>query len=140
MFGRRPSRLALTHISSLSVCLFVRTTKRRTIKVGGQVHCTKISLEFECRGQRSKVKVTRDKKRKTAESSPSTMHSRACAVAIGRTQHAARSNRRCHCVPPGVTGYAGGKIRACCLFIAGNCSQRFSAGCSHCAATTTSCY
>jgi len=23
--------------------------------------------------------------------------------------------RRYHCVPPGVTGYAGGKISACCL-------------------------
>ena len=43
------------------------------------MHCTKISPEFECQGQRSKVKVTRNK-RTTAESSPLTMHSKACAV------------------------------------------------------------
>jgi len=30
------------------------------------MHCTKISPEFECQGQRSKVKVTGDKKRKSA--------------------------------------------------------------------------
>jgi len=36
---------------------------------------------------RSKVKVMRDKKRKTAESSPLTMHSKACAV--GRMLHTA---------------------------------------------------
>ena len=35
--------------------------------------------------------------------------------ALCGTQHTARSNRRYHCVPPGVTGYAGGKISACCL-------------------------
>jgi len=92
----------------LSVCVCVcqcvcphdnsRTTKRRTIKLRGLVHCTKISSEFEGQDQRSKVKVTRDKKeRKAAESSPLTMHSRACAVA---RPHAARSNRRYHCVPP----------------------------------------
>ena len=54
------------------VCLFVnvfvcphdnfRTTKLRTIKLGGYVRCTKISPEFEGQGQKSKVKVTRDKK------------------------------------------------------------------------------
>jgi len=39
---------------------------------------------------RSKTKVIRDKKnKKPAETSPLTMHSRACAVAIGRTQEAA---------------------------------------------------
>ena len=81
----------------LSVCLFVcqcvcphdnfRTTKRRTIKLGGYVHCTKISPEFECQGQRSKVMVTSNKKRKTAESSTLTMHSMTCT--IGGTQQAA---------------------------------------------------
>jgi len=69
----------------LSVCQCVcqhdnfRTTKRRMIKLGGSVHCTKISPEFEGQGQRSRSPGT--KKRKTAESSPLTMHSRACAVA-----------------------------------------------------------
>ena len=40
------------------------------------------------RGQRSKVKVTRGKKRKTADSSPVTMHSKAC-TASRRALHAA---------------------------------------------------
>ena len=83
------------------VCLFVcqfasvfvcphdifRTITLRTMKLGGQLHSARISPEFECQGQMSKVKVTGDKKRKTAESSLLTMHSRACAV--GRTQEAA---------------------------------------------------
>jgi len=33
-------------------------------KLGSYVHSTKISPEFECQGQRSKVKVTGDKKTK----------------------------------------------------------------------------
>jgi len=50
--------------ASLFVCQYVvRTTKHRTIKLGGQIHSTKISSEFDGQGQRSKVKVTRDKKR-----------------------------------------------------------------------------
>ena len=48
------------------------------------MHCTKISHDFECQGQRSKLKVIRDKKRKTAESSPLTMHSKACASCAER--------------------------------------------------------
>jgi len=72
-----------------------RTTKRRTNKVGCYIQCTKISPEFEGQGQRSKAKVARDKKRKNAESSPLTMHSRACAVA---RPYAASSNGRYHCV------------------------------------------
>ena len=53
----------------LSVCVFVRTitsaaTKRRMMKLGGYMHSTKISPEFEWQGQRPKVKVTGDKKRK----------------------------------------------------------------------------
>ena len=52
----------------LSVSLFVcqhdnfQTIKRRMMKLGGEVHCTKISSEFECQGERSKVKVIGDKK------------------------------------------------------------------------------
>ena len=76
----------------LFVCLLVsvfvlphdnfRTTKHKTNKLGSQVHCTEVSPEFEGQGQRSKVKVTRNKKNeKIAESSPLTMRSRACAVA-----------------------------------------------------------
>jgi len=48
------------------------------------VHCTQISPEFECQGQMSRSPGT---KQKTAEASPLTMHSRACA--IGGTQQAA---------------------------------------------------
>jgi len=88
--------------SAASVCQCVclhdnfRTTKHRTIKLVDYVHCTKLSPEFEGQGQRSKVKVTKDKKkRKTAESSPLTVHSRACAVA---RPYAASTNKRYHCV------------------------------------------
>jgi len=38
------------------------------------------SDEFECQGQSSKVKVTRDKTEIIAASSPMTMHCKACAV------------------------------------------------------------
>jgi len=90
------------------------------------MHCTKIWPEFECQGQRSKVKVTRDKKGETADSSPLTVHSKACAV--GRTQQAATDDTIAWS-PRGdwVTavhakgGYAGGKISACCLVIGCGC-------------------
>jgi len=36
------------------------------MKLGRWVHCTKISTEFDCQGQRSRVKVTKDKKIKSA--------------------------------------------------------------------------
>jgi len=52
------------------------------------MQCTKISPEFECQGKGQRSRSPGTKKRKTAESSPLTMHSRACAVA-GRTQQAA---------------------------------------------------
>jgi len=60
---------------------------------------------------RSKVKVTRDKKRKNAKIPLTTHSSRACA--IGRTQQSATDNTIAW--PPGVMGYAGGKISAFCL-------------------------
>ena len=56
--------------SAASVCLFVcqhnnlRTIERRMMKLGAYVHSTNISPEFECQDQRSKVKVTGDKRRK----------------------------------------------------------------------------
>jgi len=77
------------------------------------VHCTKVSTEFEFGVQRSKVKVTGVQKRNTAESSPLTMHSTACAV--DRTQQAATDDTIAW--PFGVTGYTGGKISACCLVL-----------------------
>jgi len=54
----------------LFVCQFLclhnnfQTIQLRMIKLGGYVHCTKILPEFECQGQRSKVKVTGDKNEK----------------------------------------------------------------------------
>ena len=56
--------------SAASVCLFAcrhdnfRKIKRRMMKLGGYVHSTKISPEFECQGQRSKSPAP--KKRKSA--------------------------------------------------------------------------
>jgi len=69
-------------------------------------------VKVKCQGHQGQ------KKRKTAESSPLIMHSRACAVdrpyaAKGRTQQ--QTIPLCNC--PGVTGYAGGKISACCLAV-----------------------
>ena len=95
--GRFQRRLFVCHY----VCMHdnFETTKRRTIKLGGQVHCTKISPEFE--GQDQTSTSPRTKKRKTAESSLLTMHSRACALA---RRYAARSNRRYHGVPLGGDG------------------------------------
>jgi len=54
----------------LSVCQFVcqhdnfRAIKRRTMKLGDLVHCANVSPEIEFGCQRSKVKVTGDKKSK----------------------------------------------------------------------------
>ena len=59
------------------------------------------------RRSRSKAKVTRDKKT-TTESSPLTMHSRACAV---DSTPLATTDDTTAC-RPGVTGYAGWKISA----------------------------
>jgi len=74
-------------------------------KLGGYVHSTKISPEFECQGQRSKVKVTGDKKTKK------------CGILFG-----SRILWRSPCAEffsGAVLGdavlYAGGKISACCL-------------------------
>ena len=39
-----------------------RMIKRRMMKLGGYVHCTKISPEFECQGQRSRSPGTKTKK------------------------------------------------------------------------------
>jgi len=103
------------------------------------VHCTKILPEFERQGQSQRSRSPRTKKRKTAESSPLTMHSKACAVR--RTLHTVADDTIA-LQPPGgdrVTAvhadgglrerysgsrssgpcvrqfYAGGKISACCL-------------------------
>ena len=49
-------------------CVFINTTtsERRMMKLGGWVHGTKISPDFECQLQKSKAKVTRDKNEKSA--------------------------------------------------------------------------
>jgi len=70
----------------LFVYLFVcqhdnfRTIKRRMMKLDGYVQRTKISPEFECEGQRSKVKATKDKKTKK------------CDILFG-SRHLGRSSR-----------------------------------------------
>jgi len=98
--------------SAASVCLFVSMFVHAITSERLNVGRSNLAVRYIVQKSRpsSKVKVTRDKKRKTIESSPLTMHTRACTVA---RPYAARSNRRYHCVPPGVMGYAGGKISAC---------------------------
>jgi len=109
---------------SVRVCLFVRTITSERLNVGPSnlavrynVQKSRKSSTVKVSGQRSKVKVTGDKKRNTAESSPLTMHSRASAVArpyaARSTQHAATNDT--NACRPGVTGYASGKISTCCL-------------------------
>jgi len=82
------------------VCLFVRTIAVEWLNVGRSnlaVRCTvqksRPRSTVKVKGQRSRSPGT--EKEKNAESSPLTMHSRACAVA---RPYAARSNRRYHCV------------------------------------------
>jgi len=61
------------------------------------VHCTKLSPEFEFVGQRSKVKVTREKKNETLQHfSGAVLGGASCVVR---------------------QFYTGGKISACCLII-----------------------
>jgi len=83
---------------SLSVCFFVSVFVR-TITSDDQTWRLGTSYKNLARVRRSRSKVKGQghqgqKKRNTAESSPLTMHSKACAV--GGTQQAA--NRRYHCV------------------------------------------
>ena len=102
----------------LFVCLFVRKIISEQLNIGRSdlavmyvVQRSRPSSKVKVSGQRSRSPGT--KKRKTAKLFPLTMHCRACAVAIDCTQHAATDDTiACH---PGVTGYAGGKICACCL-------------------------
>jgi len=85
----------------LFVCLFVCTISSERLNIGW----LKLAVRYVVQKFRPSLKVNvkchrprspgRDKKRKTAESSPLTMHIRACAVA---RPYAASSNRRCHCV------------------------------------------
>ena len=115
----------------LSVCLFVRTITSERLNVGWwnlAVRCiaqkSRPNSTVKVNGQKSRSPGT--KKGKTAESSPLTVHSKACAV--GRTQQAATDDTIAWS-PRGdwVTavhakgGYAGGKISACCLVIGCGC-------------------
>ena len=74
------------------------------MKLGGSVHCTKSSPEFECQGQRSKVKVTGDKKRKSAA---------VCSEVV--LWGAVLVRYFSGAVLGGVVLYAGGKSSACSL-------------------------
>ena len=96
--------------------MFVRTITSERLNVGRSslavtyaVQKSRPSSKVKIKGRRSRSPGT--KKRKTAELSPLTLPSKACAV--GGTQQAATDDTiACR---PGVTGYAGGKISACCL-------------------------
>jgi len=63
------------------------------------VHCTEILPEFEFEGQQSKVKVTRDKKRKTVESSPLTMYCNAFNISGTAERICAKFTRKTCLVP-----------------------------------------
>jgi len=82
---------------SLFVCLHdnYQRIKRRMMKLGGYVYCTKISPEFEFGGSMSKVKLTRDRKQKSVAFF--------LAAVIGGASCVVRQF------------YAGGKSSACCL-------------------------
>ena len=68
------------------------------------MRCINDSSEFECQRQRSKVKVTRVEKRKTAESSPMTVQGKA-RRAVHCKPYDARSSADDSIVwPPEVTG------------------------------------
>jgi len=75
------------------------------------VHCTKISPEFECQGQRSRLPGT--KKNKTAESSTLTMHSTWRRVRC--RPYAARSRDDSIVWPLGVTGWRQCTLTAACV-------------------------
>jgi len=96
------------------VCLIVRTISSERLNVGQ----SNLAIRYAVQKSRpsSKVKVKgqgyegQKKTKKTAESSPLTMRSRACIVA---RPYAASIKGRYHCVATqGVTSYAGGKISA----------------------------
>jgi len=87
-------------------CLFVRKVTFERLNIGRSnlairynVQKSRPSSKVKVKGQRSRSLGT--KKRKTADSSQLTMHSRACAVA---RPYAARRNRRYHCMPTGHDG------------------------------------
>ena len=102
--GERVYRVRFTHRRSIayragaSVCLFVclfqhdnfRTIKRRMMKLGGEVHCAKISPEFEFGGQRSRSPGT---KRRTiavffsGRGPRAALHAGA-ATPVGKSSHA----------------------------------------------------
>jgi len=79
-----------------------RTIKGSTMKLGGYVHSTKISPEFDCQGQRSrspgtKTEIVRQSVRQSSSGARSS-----CGILFGA-------------VLWGAVLYAGGKISACCL-------------------------
>jgi len=83
------------------------TTKNRPARLitVGFVHCTKISPEFECQRQRSKVKVTGDKKVRYFDRESSSGARSSCGIFSGA--FLVRAVLRHF--------YVGGKINACCL-------------------------
>jgi len=57
------------------------------------MHCTKISHEFECQGQSSKVKVTKDKNMLSAADSPGCVR-----MVCARCKQVCSSSGRAHVV------------------------------------------
>ena len=66
------------------------------------MHCAKISREFECQGQRSKVKVTRNKKALSAANTPG------CVRMV-----CARYKQRAAAVDGLISWLAGGVVQLC---------------------------
>ena len=86
------------------VCQFVCTITSERLNVGRSNLAVRYTVQKFRPNTKVKIKRQRhqgQKKRKTAESSPLTMHSRACIIA---RPYAACCNRRYHCVPPGGDG------------------------------------
>jgi len=105
----------------VGVCLFVRTItseKDDQTWLAVRYFVQKSHPSSMVKGQRSRSPGT---KKQTAESSPLTMHGRACAVPRAYHQQTIPLRGR-----PGVTGYAGGKISACCQVLLLRSAAMFS--------------
>jgi len=98
----------------LFVCLFVRTIISERLNVRWSNLAVRCTIQKSCPSSKVEVKGQgpQTKNKKTAESSLLTMYRRTCTIAM---PYSASRNTRHHCVAaPGVTGYASGKISACC--------------------------
>jgi len=107
----RPSRWALAHISSsLFFWLPLKYLGNGWTDVR-QIHSEDVFNPSLARVGMSRSKVTRDKKRKTAESSPLTMHCKASAVRRTRWKWRHVAVDGTILSPPGVTGWRSARWR-----------------------------